>query len=117
MANVSPLRAEFAKSKLDKVHILRGNAEELAVFKLKNTAELCTVETGEVDQIHYQGEYMVVENGHSMMAKVIATGCALGALITALATKTTSPAVASIAALLWYGVAGELAAKVIEQVV
>lgn len=96
---------------MGKANIIRGNAQEITILNLKAGLESCIVMTGEQDQVLYREETTIIKNGASIMAKVIATGCAIGALITALASKTDCPKTASVAALLWFGVAGEMASQ------
>jgi len=110
MANISPLRAELAKELIGKINIIRGNAEEISALDL-GMHESCIIQTGENDLVLKRGTSLHVSNGHPMMAKVIATGCALGALISALSAKSNSPAIAGLAGLIWFGVAGEIAVK------
>jgi len=111
MANVSQLRAELAKAQIDQISILRGNSEEIVSIDLDQETQLCIVETGGTDSIKYKSSTLHVRNGHPMMAKVIATGCALGALISTLSAKTSKSEIASLAGLVWFGVAGEIAAE------
>lgn len=110
MAHVSPLRAKFAGDVMDRTTIIRGNVHEIKALGIEANAASCIVMTGEADQILHKGDSNIVHNGHPIMAKVIATGCALGALITALSSKTECPPCASVAGLVWFGVAGEIAA-------
>jgi len=111
MAHVSPLRAEFAGEIMDRTSIIRGNVHEIKTLGIEKEALSCIVMTGEKDQILHKEKSFTVENGDPIMAKVIATGCALGALITALSSKTDCPACASLAGLIWFGIAGEIAAS------
>ena len=111
MTHVSPLRAEFAKKILGKANIIRGNKDEIEHLGISGKPQNCVVMTGEFDQILYHSECIRVDNGQPIMAKVIATGCALGALIAALSSKTDCPKTASAAGLIWFGIAGELAAE------
>ena len=111
MTHVSPLRAEFEKEILEKVNIVRGNEDEINELGIASAPQNCVVMTGEFDQILYNSDCVRVHNGHPIMAKVIATGCALGALIAALSSKTDCPKTASVAGLIWFGIAGELAAE------
>jgi len=111
MTHVSPLRAKFAKTIMDKTQIIRGNEHEIKILGLDSSSSSCIVMTGEKDKIMHGQTELCIENGHPIMAQVIATGCALGALITALASKTKNPASASLASLLWFGIAGEIAAS------
>ena len=111
MAHVSPLRAEFAGEIMDRISIIRGNIHEIKTLGIETEPNSCIVITGESDQVLHKDISLTVNNGHPIMAKVIATGCALGALITALSSKTDCPACASTAGLIWFGVAGEIAAS------
>lgn len=111
MAHVSPLRAKFALGIVKQVLILRGNEDEIKLLEPEINTQTCVVKTGVTDQISYQDTKLHVDNGHPIMANVIATGCALGGLITALSTKSKGPQSASMAALLWFGIAGEIAAE------
>lgn len=111
MAHVSPTRAEFAGEIMDQATIIRGNLHEIKTLGIKDDFASCIVITGEEDQVIYQRQSFIVHNGHPIMAKVIATGCALGALIAALSSKTQDPASASLAGLIWFGIAGEIASS------
>lgn len=110
MAHVSPLRAEFAGEIMDRTTIIRGNVHEIKTLGLETEPKACIVMTGEQDKVLHEAITITVHNGHPIMASVIATGCALGALITALSSKTNCPASASVAGLIWFGIAGEIAA-------
>jgi len=111
MAHVSPLRAEFAGEIMDRMSIIRGNEFEIETLGIALDPPCCIVKTGYVDEIIHEGQKLKVLNGDPLMAKVIATGCALGALITALSSKADNEVSASLAGLLWFGVAGEIAAS------
>ena len=111
MIEASSLRKAFAEKLMVDATIIRCNqteAERLADFA---HGSQCKVITGAIDQIVWNEHIVSVENGSPMLASTIATGCALGALIAVLASKTTNPAAASVAGLLWFNIAGELAAK------
>ena len=111
MANVSQLRAQFSEEILDRTNIVRGNEKEIEAIGIEGQPTPCVVKTGEKDQVLHESTCITVDNGHPIMAKVIATGCALGALITALSSKTDCPMTASVAGLLWFGIAGEIVAE------
>ena len=110
MAHVSPIRAEFSGEIVDRADIIRGNKNEISALGLDKETNACVVMTGERDQVLYKDRTCCIDNGDPIMAQVIATGCALGGLITALSTKTDCPQTAGIAGLIWFGVAGEIAA-------
>ena len=111
MVHVSPSRAEFAGKIMDKVNIIRGNKSEIQTLGIEHEASPCIVMTGQCDKIFFKEASLNIQNGHPIMSNVIATGCALGALITALSSKTDCPVCASLAGLLWFGIAGEMAAQ------
>lgn len=110
MANVSELRSDFAEEIMDRTTIIRGNEPEIETLGIEDQPTPCIVKTGEQDLVLHEATCITVNNGHPIMAQVIATGCALGALITALSSKTDCPITASVAGLLWFGIAGEIAA-------
>ena len=60
---------------------------------------------------HVGKDILAVANGHSMMARVTGTGCALTALIAACCVVTPGPLAATAHALAIFGLAGELAAS------
>ena len=109
MAHVSPLRAEFAGEIMDRTNIIRGNQHEIKMLGMEKEPPTCIVMTGKEDQILHGSKSIKINNGTPIMARVIATGCALGALISALSSKTDCPVTASTAGLIWFNIAGELA--------
>ncbi|MEO0327067.1 MAG: hydroxyethylthiazole kinase [Pseudomonadota bacterium] len=111
MVHMSGLRAEFAREIAKSASIIRGNASEMEYFDNSKQSETCFITTGATDTICYQNAIISVANGDRIMDRVIATGCALGALVAALSTRADNPMVAGLAALIWYGVAGEVAAE------
>jgi hydroxyethylthiazole kinase len=108
LCQLSSIRLDFAKQLLASGRlILKSNrAEADAIGK---TETCCQMITGPVDRIEAPGLVCGVENGHPLMDKVVAMGCALGALIAALAARTNDPASAALGGLAWFGVAGEIA--------
>jgi hydroxyethylthiazole kinase len=66
--------------------------------------------TGEVDLITDGARLTTVENGHLLMGRVTAMGCAGSALVAAFLSVENDALVATAAALLALGVAGEMAA-------
>ena len=67
--------------------------------------------TGSVDQVTDGHRLVAVENGHPLMARVTALGCAATALIAGFAAIEPDPLMAASAALLVIGVAGEVAGE------
>lgn len=114
MAHVSPPRLEFAgEIAASAPAILRGNVNEIGALIASGrlASQTCVVRTGATDEIHANGRTLRIQNGHPMLARVIATGCAQGALMAALLAHAEEPLIAALAALLWMGVSGEIAAQ------
>jgi hydroxyethylthiazole kinase len=65
--------------------------------------------TGTVDRIADGAQFVSIENGHPLMARVTAMGCAASALNAAFLSVESDPFVATAAALLCFGVAGGIA--------
>jgi hydroxyethylthiazole kinase len=119
----SPSRLEFARSCLAAGPlVLRCNPGEFAALAgsearpavvrsfAKAHANVIAL-TGPVDLITDGSRMISIENGHSLMTRVTAIGCAGTALIAAFTALHTSALEASAAALLVTGVAGEIAAR------
>lgn len=113
---LSPLRQHVSREvlKLRDV-VVRGNATEMAALgsALDDARErnLTCVTTGRVDLIEgASGQYRVA-HGHPLMTKVTGVGCAAGALIAACCAVESDFARAAAAALIAYGIAGEIAAQ------
>jgi hydroxyethylthiazole kinase len=85
---------------------LQDVARELA--KKRN----CTVViTGREDIVADERSLVQVLNGHSMMADIVGTGCMATSVIGTFAAVETDLVVASVAGLVCYEVAAEIAAK------
>jgi hydroxyethylthiazole kinase len=67
--------------------------------------------TGPIDLVSDGHRSLSIENGHPLMARITAMGCATTALIAAFAALEPDPLLASAAALLVTGVAGEIAGE------
>jgi hydroxyethylthiazole kinase len=67
--------------------------------------------TGTVDRITDGAQAIAIENGHPLMARVTAMGCAASALTAAFLGVESDAFVASAAALLCFGVAGGIAGE------
>lgn len=112
MAHLSPLRCDFAKALIaDRPLTVKSNAEEAVALELEDNLENCVVITGAVDRVVCPDSELTIGNGDPMLAKLVGTGCALGALMAALATHSDSIETACLAALAWVSIAGEIAAK------
>ncbi|TVR07285.1 MAG: hydroxyethylthiazole kinase [Salinarimonadaceae bacterium] len=117
----SPPRLAAARARLaDGPAILRCNAAEFVALAdapadeetvmARSRAWGCVVAlTGPVDFITDGARVARIENGHPLMARVTAMGCAGTALIAAGAALTDDPFEAATAALLRLGIAGEIA--------
>ncbi|MCX8002358.1 MAG: hydroxyethylthiazole kinase [Anoxybacillus mongoliensis] len=136
-AGATAYRTETAKRILREVNIsiLRGNASEIASITgeqvrtkgvdagnvqgdlehvAKKAARMfrCVVVITGKDDIVTDGERIViVSNGDAMLTKVTGTGCLLSSVLGAFAGVGENVMMSSVAALAYYGVAAEKAAK------
>jgi hydroxyethylthiazole kinase len=111
-ADQSPHRLALARRLLLlKGAMLKGNAGEMAAFGPDVPSGLVRITTGVVDVIESNGSRRTVSEGHPMMARVTATGCAAGAIIAAFASVEQDKVKAATAALTCFGMAGRLAAQ------
>src|SRR5256885_1182098 len=95
-------RAEFAAlggAEPDDAALTRYALDTLAVVAL----------TGTIDRITDGAQFISIENGHPLMARVTAMGCAASALNAAFLAIESDPFTATAAALLAFGVAGGVA--------
>lgn len=133
-AGATPYRNRVLKELLAKQPtVIRGNGSEILALKGKAAARgvdsaNASVEaldaarslarktggivavTGAVDYVTDGQRLAAVANGHPLMGRVTATGCALTALVGAAVAVTGEPFDGTLHALAIYGVAGELAA-------
>ena len=96
--------AEFitlSGGELDDAALTRCALDTLAVVAL----------TGTVDRVTDGAQFISIENGHPLMARVTAMGCAASALNAAFLAVESDPFVATAAALLCFGVAGGIAGE------
>jgi hydroxyethylthiazole kinase len=91
---------------------LGGSAKDLAGFT-RHAARMQTVIglTGERDFVSDGSRLATIANGHPLMAKVTAMGCAGSAVVAACLAVESDAWVATAAALTLFGVAGEVAAE------
>ena len=116
----SPVRLERTKELLMRAPaVVRGNAGELNALKHDNAesfAKFCSdyktvaASTGETDRIESAGRSGQVSNGHPVMARVTAMGCAMSAVVAAFCAVHEDRFEAAVCGLLTIGVCGELAA-------
>ncbi|ALV28174.1 hydroxyethylthiazole kinase [Pannonibacter phragmitetus] len=117
-ADRSPPRLSEARRLLAlKPSLLKINAGELAalgggasVLELSRQLGLPVAMTGAVDDISSGTQGLRLANGHPLMGKVTATGCAAGAVAAAALAVEPDPVMAAAAALSIMAIAGEMAA-------
>jgi hydroxyethylthiazole kinase len=137
-AGATSLRTESTLRILDavKVSILRGNAAEISILAgmeaavrgvdaagvangpaliARAAAEkfgLAVAVSGEVDAVSDGSRTVLIENGHAMMGGLTGTGCMCTAIAGAFAAVCPDPFIAAAGALVFFGIAGEEAARV-----
>ncbi|MBN9671451.1 hydroxyethylthiazole kinase [Roseibium aggregatum] len=117
--NRSPSRCGFARELLASgADLVRLNEAELnALFPDKAdidtliSAGTVFAVTGAEDRIESSGEDFRLLNGHPLMARVTATGCAGGAVLSAFASVEEDRALAAACGLSVFNIAGEMAAE------
>jgi hydroxyethylthiazole kinase len=119
----SPPRAAFARTLVAKapraVRLNRAEFAALAGMKFSDPALARYAKarrtviglTGEHDYVRDAGRLATVANGHPLMARVTAMGCAGSALVAACLAVEADAWKATAAALILFGVAGEIAAE------
>jgi hydroxyethylthiazole kinase len=119
----APLRAAFARELITRrPNVVRLNHSEFSVLSGKAPSREAAREyahanrivvalSGKTDLVTDGERVMMVSNGHPLMAKVTAMGCAGSALVAACLAVEIDVLRASAAALMVIGVAGELAAE------
>jgi len=139
-SGATPMRTEAAKKILAEapVTVIRGNASEImslfapgeevkirgvdslesvdavrdGAHRLAGTLKKVIAITGEVDFITNGEQAVEVHNGHPMFGLVTGTGCAATTAISCFCAVEQDPFVATAAALGYYGLAGEEAARI-----
>lgn len=89
---------------------VEGNLLEIAK-KLANDRNATVVITGKEDIVASKDKVYVVRNGHEMLGKFVGTGCMVASVIGSFAAVEKDYVKAAVAALVSFGIAGELAAK------
>ena len=84
-------------------------AQEAAIALARSSGAVIAV-TGAVDLVTDGTRIVRIENGHEMMPRITALGCSLGGVIAAFAV-TNEPLEGTVAALAYFGLAGEIAAE------
>jgi hydroxyethylthiazole kinase len=118
----SPPRAAFAKTLVSKKpRALRlnraefgalsgGKIDDAALTHFAKAKRTVVGLTGERDLVRDAGRLATIANGHPLMARVTAMGCAASALVGATLAVEPDAWKATVAALIIIGVAGEMAA-------
>lgn len=117
--NRSSLRCDYARELIGGgPDIVRLNEAELdALFPDRSEVETLIeggtvlAVTGPEDRIESRGEDFRLLNGHPLMARVTATGCAGGAVLAAFAAVEPDAALAAACGLSVFNIAGEMAAE------
>jgi len=116
--NRSPVRCSHARELLAlSPTVLRANRDELAaLFPGQEPLEVLAgtpvtlAMTGAEDLVAGPGGSVRLGNGHPLLARVTATGCAGGAVIAAFLSVCDDPVRAAASALTVFNIAGEIAA-------
>lgn len=117
--NRSPVRCAYARDLMalapDLVRLNEAELEALfpqraEVDALIGAGTVLAV-TGAEDKIESQGEDFRLQNGHPLLARVTATGCAGGAVLAAFASVENDVAQAAACGLSVFNIAGEMAAE------
>lgn len=92
--------------------IVRGNSAEMAALfpHIAGTKGMVVAVTGARDSLSDGNRTILVDNGDPLLARMIATGCALSALIAACQAVEADSLLAAVAATVAWGVAAERAA-------
>jgi hydroxyethylthiazole kinase len=96
--------AEFAT-------LASAEVSEAAVRRFADQNKTVVALSGKTDLVSYGAHTITIENGHALMSRVTAMGCAGSALLAACLAIADDALTASAAALLMVGIAGEIAAE------
>lgn len=136
-AGASSFREEACRQMLSELNltIIRGNRAEIgalagqggqlrgidsvsgpediheAVRVLSERTRALVIASGEKDFIFYEGQLVMVGNGHPLMLRVTGTGCMLSAVIAAFAAVGHDPLETAVAGVSCFKLAGELAGR------
>lgn len=123
LIDVSPQRAAYARALVARrPAAIRLNAAEFSALS-EGRADGETLSgyarehgiaigmTGDADIVGDGNVQMQLRNGHALMSRVTAMGCAASALVAACLAVERNPVVATASALLAFGIAGEVAAE------
>lgn len=136
-AGATKLRTDSANRILEKVKIdiIKGNSAEIGILAgvdaevkgveamgvegdiseiakaLARNRKAAVVVTGKQDIISNGTDTYLVNNGHEMMGSIVGTGCMAASVVGCFAAVEENYAFASTAALVCFGIVGELAAR------
>ncbi len=91
--------------------VIRGNAGEIDALGVTGSAETTVAKTGPIDEITNGEKTLLISNGHPLMDRVTAMGCAETALVGAFLAVAPTPIAAAAQAVLIFNIAGEIAAE------
>jgi hydroxyethylthiazole kinase len=119
LIDVSAPRAAYARLLVTRAPaaIRLNEVEFTALAMTKDPAAFAQKEkivvgiTGESDLVTDGARRIDIRNGHALMGRITAMGCAASALVAAALAVEDDPFIATAAALLVFGVAGEVAAE------
>ncbi len=117
--NRSDIRCAFARDLLrERSTLLRANREEMdALFPSQEPFDALAESgailamTGAEDVVGESGRTLRLGNGHPLLARVTATGCAGGAVMAAFLAVETDPVIAAAMGVSVFNIAGEIAAE------
>lgn len=120
LINRTPARRDTALKLLrHRPKIMRANASELSALNQRDESltgfaarhAITVALTGATDRISDGTRSVALENGHALMARVTAMGCAMTAVVTALLAVERDPFEAAIAGVSIVNIAGEIAVE------
>ncbi len=91
--------------------VVRGNVGEIDELAILASPKTVVAKTGRIDEISDGRNVLRIHNGHTLMDRVTAMGCAETALIGAFLAVAPSPFAAAAQAVLLFNIAGEIAAE------
>lgn len=111
-ADRSPRRRALARTLLAHAPaIVKLNASEAEAFSRDIAPTTTAIVTGAVDRIQLDRQAVRLANGHTLMARVTATGCLLGAILAACRAVEADAFKAAIAGVSILNIAAEKAAE------
>lgn len=112
MAVRAPTRWAMAEEVLGEgPPIVRGNHAEVSALGIEPMEGRVVASTGPQDFIADESRAVYVDNGHALMNKVTAIGCAETAVIAAFCAVRSDPFLATVEAITVYNIAGEIAGE------